>query len=173
LYDLSVKAGVSYRKAVIPSGVDFSSFAPNTYQNQHKQDTNSYQNQPEEERQLVVGRVSRLDGAKDPFTFIHTAKLVQDYYHQKQPHYVPPHHNRDQKQPNFIPNLDQKQPQLVPKFVMAGDGPALAELQQYAVEIGAEVEFLGGIARVEIPQFLASLDVFLYPTFCDSFGYGK
>jgi hypothetical protein len=50
---------------------------------------------------------------------------------------------------------------LPPRFVLAGDGPALLELTSLAAEVGANVEFVGGVAADHVPRFLASLHVFL------------
>jgi glycosyltransferase involved in cell wall biosynthesis len=49
-------------------------------------------------------------------------------------------------------------------LVFGGDGPARAELEEIAVDVDADVRFLGFLDREELPAFYSGLDVFGFPS---------
>ncbi|MFB6171489.1 MAG: glycosyltransferase [Haloarculaceae archaeon] len=49
-------------------------------------------------------------------------------------------------------------------FVFGGDGPARADLERRADDLGVDVRFLGFLDREELPAFYSALDVFAFPS---------
>ncbi|QFU82761.1 glycosyltransferase [Natronorubrum aibiense] len=49
-------------------------------------------------------------------------------------------------------------------LVLAGDGPARADLEAHAATVDADVRFLGFLDREELPAFYSALDVFVFPS---------
>lgn len=60
------------------------------------------------------------------------------------------------------------------RLVVAGDGPLKAELEAKARALGVDeyVDFLGWVNNQEIPDLLASLDIFVVPSRLDSESFG-
>ncbi len=57
-------------------------------------------------------------------------------------------------------------------MVIAGDGPARAELEELAVELGISqrVVFLGAVAQASLPDLYASADAFVFPSTSETQG---
>jgi len=53
---------------------------------------------------------------------------------------------------------------LAATLVIAGDGPARADLQAQAADSDVDVRFLGFLDRAELPTFYSVLDVFAFPS---------
>jgi len=96
---------------------------------------------------LTVGRVSRLVAAKDPYTLVAAAPAIAAA---------------------VLASTG-----LATRVLIAGDGDIRGELEALAERLGAAkyVEFVGALSRDAVPGFLDSLDVFVYSTTCDTFGY--
>ena len=94
---------------------------------------------------VVIGRLSRLVAEKNPHAFILIASEVRRRWTGT----------------------------AQVRFVLAGDGPLLGELERFAEEHGVAswVEFRGAVAPELVPGLLATWDIFLYPSFGDSYGY--
>ena len=107
-------------------------------------------------RRCVVGRVSRLVPEKNPQSFIFIAAVTRKKLMQ------------EEREGALSPDI-----LLLPRFVMAGDGPLLGELKQLVVDLGVSdmVEFYGSINSDAVPELLSTFDIFLYPTFGESYGY--
>ncbi len=59
---------------------------------------------------------------------------------------------------------------LPPKMVFVGDGPARSELEYTCREKGIDALFLGHKSGEELATCFASADVFLFPSFTETFG---
>gem|GEM_PF-3491827 len=58
------------------------------------------------------------------------------------------------------------------EFRIAGNGRALSELKSYVASKGlSNVHFIGFVPEDELPQFYAGLDVFLFPSQYEGFGF--
>ena len=98
---------------------------------------------PPKNRTLTIGRMSRLIVEKDPYSFVLAA-------------------------PKIAAVLGGNNV----RFRIAGDGPERETLERLALETGVHIDFVGNLVdRSEVENFLKSLDLFLYSTTCDSFGY--
>lgn len=58
----------------------------------------------------------------------------------------------------------------IPKMVFAGDGPARAEAERFCREHGIDAIFLGHKGRDQLAEVMASADMFLFPSFTETFG---
>lgn len=58
----------------------------------------------------------------------------------------------------------------IPKMVFAGDGPARGDAERFCRERGIDALFLGHKGRDELAEVMASADVFLFPSFTETFG---
>ena len=48
--------------------------------------------------------------------------------------------------------------------VIGGDGPARAELEEIAADLGLDARFLGFLPREDLPDFYSALDAFVFPS---------
>ncbi len=68
------------------------------------------------------------------------------------------------------PGVVEAEPNV--KFVIAGDGPLIEELDDQAksLEVESHIHFSGSIPWDEVPEFLASGDIFVLPSIRDKYG---
>jgi glycosyltransferase involved in cell wall biosynthesis len=59
---------------------------------------------------------------------------------------------------------------LLPKLVFVGDGPARSELEAICEDEGYDATFMGHRSGEELAQCYASADVFVFPSFTETFG---
>ncbi|THF73032.1 glycosyltransferase family 4 protein [Cohnella fermenti] len=57
-----------------------------------------------------------------------------------------------------------------PWLVLAGEGPADAELRALAAKLGVRAVFLGSVAQAELQSWMASADAMLFPSPTETFG---
>jgi glycosyltransferase involved in cell wall biosynthesis len=139
------KKGIAYNLQRINSPIDLKQY-----------DVLRFINKKERHRpRLVIGRISRLVPEKAPGAFIYIAQAVKQEY------------TKSYETARVPLSVD-----MLPRFVLVGEGVLFEELQALTVQLGVDdmVELRGGISPDAVPEMLASFDIFLYPTFGDSFG---
>ena len=55
-------------------------------------------------------------------------------------------------------------------LLIAGDGPARAEVEQALAPLGDRVRFLGALAEEQVPELLAASDLYLWPALGEAYG---
>lgn len=58
----------------------------------------------------------------------------------------------------------------LPKMIFAGDGPARADAEKFCGDHNIHAQFLGHKGRDELAECMASADMFLFPSFTETFG---
>jgi glycosyltransferase involved in cell wall biosynthesis len=70
----------------------------------------------------------------------------------------------------WLPGIMKRLPSGAATLTVAGDGPALVELERRCEGMGERVRFVGPVAPPEVPATFAEHDVFLMPSRFEGFG---
>ena len=69
-------------------------------------------------------------------------------------------HGYEKNLPEFLRAADG----VAATVVIGGDGPARADVEQLATDLGLDARFLGFLPRGDLPGFYAALDAFVFPS---------